>query len=165
MGYADEAIIKLRTEAELRERASSTDLSKVQVICGEEYPFAPRLFFDKRLELTAPQGMSPMPEELAAEKYLAAQKPQVILTNRDYTADITLNLLDGALEAAQAHLCLQKLKSTIRKAFPATLFFDEGQLDAVGASVSYMDFKSFSLGGPAYNIMFVSAICKGNVRK
>ena len=101
-----------------------------------------------------------MPEELATEKYLAAQKPQVILTNRDCTADITLNLLDGALEAAQVPLCLQKLKSTVRKAFPATLFFDEGQLDAVGASVAYMDFKSFSLGGPAYNIMFVSAICK-----
>ena len=95
MPYKDEAIIKLRAEVELRNRASSVDLNKEQIIYGEEYSFAPKQFFDKQLEFMVPQEFVPMPQDLVVEKYLAAQKPQVILTSRDFTVDITLNLLEG----------------------------------------------------------------------
>jgi len=158
MGYADEAIIKLRTGAELRNRASSIDLAREQIICGEEYSFAPAQFFEKRLELVVPQEFAPMPEDLAAEKYLSAQKPQVILTSHDCTVDITLNLLDGTLKTEQIPQCLQKLKGTIRKAFPATIFYEEEQFDSDDGSVASMDYKSYSMGGAIYNIMFVSVI-------
>jgi len=160
MAFTDEAIIKLRAEVEQRKWASNIDLSKEQILCGEAYQFVPKQFFDDRLELMVPESFSPMPEELVSEKYLSAQKPQVILTNRDYTIDITLNLLQDSLKEDQIPLCLQKLKNTICEVYPATLFFDEEQLDADGTVVAYMDFKSFSLGGPIYNVMFVSAICK-----
>ena len=159
MAYADETIIKLRAEVEQRNRETSIDLSKVQIIYGEVYSFAPNHFFDKRLVYVVPQKFSQMPEDLVAEKYLAAQKPQVILTSLDNTIDITLNLLEGKLKAEQIPLCLQKLKGAIRKAYPATLFYDEELFNESGVSVAYMDYKSFSLDGPVYNIMFVSVIC------
>ena len=158
MAYTDEAIIKLRAEVEQRKWESNIDLTKEQILYGEAYQFVPEQFSDQCLEIMVPKSFFPMPEELAAEKYLAAQKPQVILTNWDGTIDITLNLLEGSLKAEQIPLCLQKLKDTIREVYPATLFFDEEQMETDGTTVAYMDFKSFSLGGPIYNIMFVSAI-------
>jgi len=160
MAFTDESIIKRRAEAEQRKRESDIDLSKEQILYGEVYTFAPKQFFDDRLELMVPQEFSPMPEDIAAGKYLTAQKPQVILSNRDYTIDITLNLLEDLLKAIQIPLCLQKLKNTIREVYPATLFFDAELIETDAATVAYMDFKSFSLSGPVYNIMFVSAICK-----
>lgn len=159
MAFADEAIIKLRAEAEQRKWESNIDLTKEQVLYGEAYNFAPKQFFDDRLELVVPEEFSPMPEEMAAEKYLTAQRPQVILSNRDCTIDITLNLLEDLLKAIQIPLCLQKLKKTIREVYPATLFYDTELLETGHATVAYMDFKSFSLSGPVYNIMFVSVIC------
>jgi len=158
MTFTDEAIVKLRADVEQRKWASNIDLTKEQILYGEAYQFEPWQFFDHCLEIMVPQTFAPMPEELAAEKYLTSQKPQVILTSRDYTTDITLNLLDGELKAEQVPLCLQKLKDTIRGVYPATLFFDAERLDADGTTVAYMDFKSFSLGDPVYNVMFVSAI-------
>ena len=159
MAFADEAIIKMRVEAEQRKWESNIDLSKEQILYGEAYNFAPKQFFDDRLELMAPREFSPMSEEMAAEKYLTSQKPQVILSNRDYTIDITLNLLEDALLVEQIPQCLQKLKNTIRDVYPATLFYDAELIDTDGAPVAYMDFKSSSLGGPVYNIMFASALC------
>ena len=157
--YTDEAIIKLRAEIEQRKWASNIDLSKEQILYGEVYQFAETQFFDDRLALMVPREFLPMPEDLTAEKYLTAQKPQVILTNRDYTIDITLNLLEGDITEEQLPLCLQALKNAICEVYPATLFFDAEQMEAENRAVTYMDFKSFSLGGPIYNVMFVSVIC------
>jgi len=123
MNFMDEAIVALRAEVEQEKWASGIDLRKEQVICGEAYQFAPNQFFDNCLEIMVPQRFFHMPEEKIAEKYLTAQKPQVILTNQDYTIDITLNWLEGSLKAEQVPLCLQKLKNTICVAYPATLFF------------------------------------------
>jgi len=159
LNFIDEAIIKLRIDADIRGLPTSIDLARGQVICDTLYSFEAMQLFDKVLEIVLPQEFAPMPEGLAAKKYLASQKPQVIFTSRDYTTDITLNLLREALKPDQVLACLRKLRSTIQGAYPATLFYDEETLDAVGISVAYMDYKSFSLNGPIYNIMFVSAIC------
>jgi len=159
MAFTDEAIIKQRAEAEQRKRESHIDLTKEQILYGEAYNFMPKQFFDDRLEFLMPREFSLMPEHMAAEKYITAQRPQVILSNRDCTVDITLNLLEDLLKAIQIPLCLQKLKNTIHEVYPATLFFDAELIDTNNATIAYMDFKSFSLGGPVYNIMFVSAVC------
>lgn len=158
MAYIDEAIIKLRAEQEKRNWMINIDLSKEQIIYGESYLFEYRRFFDNQIELMIPHEFFSMPEDKAAQKYLTAQKPQVILSGRDYSVNITLNLLESTLKKEQVPLCLQKLKNTIRDVYPATLFYDNDQLDTEGSTVAYMDFKSFSLGGPIYNIMFVTAI-------
>jgi len=161
MAFKDELIIKLRADAEERDRVAHIDLSKEQILYGEPYQFAPRQFFDDYVELMVPESFSLMPEDAIAEKYLAKQKPQVILTDQDYTIDITLNLLaDDTLKPKQIPLCLQTLKSAIREAYPATLFYDEGQVDANGKTIAYIDYKSASFGGAVYNIMFASAIHK-----
>ena len=158
MAFADEAIIKRRVEAEQRKRESNIDLTKEQILYGEAYNFVPKQFFDDRLEFVVPREFSPMPEEMAAEKYLTAQKPQVILSNRDHAIDITLNQLEDSLKLEQIPQCLQKLKNTIRDVYPATLFYDAELIDTDDATIAYMDFKSFSLSGPIYNVMFVSRI-------
>lgn len=158
MAYTDEAIVKLRAEVEKRKWASNIDLKKEQILYGESYQFETRYFFDHRLSLMVPNDFSEMPEEVIAEKYLTAEKPQIILTNHDRSIDITLNLLQGTFQAEQVPLCLQKLRNTIREVYPATLFYDEELLYEKDMTVAYMDFKSFSLGGPIYNVMFVAAI-------
>ena len=159
MAYTDEAIIKLRAEVEKRKWASHIDLNNEQILYGEAYQFEQRYFFDSRVSLMIPNTFSEMPEDIAAEKYLTSQKPQVILSNHDYSIDITLNLLQGTLKTEQIPLCLQKLKNTIREVYPATLFYDEELLSEEDITVAYMDFKSFSLSGPVYNVMFVTSIC------
>ena len=158
MAYIDEAIIKLRTKEEQKNWMSTIDLTKEQILYGESYHFTQRLFFEDILELLVPEAFFPMPEDIAAQKYLSAQRPQVILTNHGYTIDITLNLLEGTLKDEQVHLCLQKLQNAIREAYPATLFYDVEQMDLDGLTLAYMDFKSFSLAGPLYNVMFVTAL-------
>lgn len=158
MSYLDEAIVKLREEQEQREREWKVDLSKEQIIYGETYQFVLTQFFEDCLELMIPQEFIPMPEEQVENKYKMEQKPQVIMTNQNYRIDITLNLLEETITIEQIPLCLQKLKNTINEVYPATMFFEEEQKEVNNTSVAYMDFKSFSLGGPIYNVMFVSKI-------
>jgi len=159
MTYTDEAIIRLRTAEEQKERITHIDLSE-EILYGETYRFAPRQFFEDRLELMIPEHFSPMPEKKIAEKYITVSKPQVVLTNGDYTINITLSLLKGTLRDEQVHSHLQTLQGAIREVYPATIFYDHRQLKPSEMPISYMDFKSFSLSGPIYNMMFVAAFAK-----
>ena len=159
MAFTDETIIKLRVEAEGRSKASNIDLSNELVIYGETYRFAPGYFFDGQIELMVPDTFSVMPDEVATEKYPTKQRPQVILTNSNHTIDITLNLPEDFLKPEQVPMSLQIMKSAIREMYPATLFYDEGRIEKDDKNIVYMDFKSTSLGGAIYSIMFASSVC------
>lgn len=157
MSYLDEPIVTLRSEVESAHK-STVDLTRTFVIYGETYSFENREFLGGELHMTVPATFNDMPEAVIAQKYLSAEKPQVVLTNFDHIVDISLNRLHTNADTEKLSGYMQQVKRTLSRVNPSILFFEAKEIGGVNVPVHTMDFKSFSLAGPVYNLMFLSAL-------
>lgn len=67
-------------------------------------------------------------------------------------------LLKSNADRESLPVYLQRIKYTLGRVNPSTLFFEEEQIESVNLSVMVLDFKSFSLSGAIYNLMFLTEV-------
>lgn len=158
MEYVDEAVIGLRNDKTGKQHTSTVDITGQYTVYGETYTFSQQQLFDGKLNITLPSGFEPITEHIAEKKYLYAQKPEVTFTGASGRVDLSLNLLKTAVRSEQLPTYLQKVKYMLRRTNPSILFFEIEQIKAVNSVALAMDFKSFSVGGPVYNLMFVTLL-------
>lgn len=158
MDYLDESIVGIRMKQESEVRIKSLDLSKKQVIKGNVYAFEEKCFFDGRMGIMLPEEFLSMPEDIRDQKYLFAQRPEILLTNSDFSIDFTLSMLNIKLAADQLNPYLQTVKQSIQRVYPAVMFYEQEHIETINTAAEIMDYKSFSLDGSVYNLMFVTVI-------
>lgn len=148
MKYLDKEIVRLRNEQK-KSRYINTVTGMYAgnvLITFERTEIFPGIF------VRLPEGFGDMDANLASKKYPSDHRPQVIRTDDNGEVNFTFNLFHETISSDQMEGTLDQFKILIQMAQPANQFMDGGALKGE-ASGSWMDFKSYSLDGPLYNII------------
>lgn len=154
--HLDEIIVYIRNQQEKEVRKIHGNLNDGWLVNGNVYEFDSVLLFDNQVEVSLPKEFQLMPEDKLKEKYFAEQRP-VVWTDSTYLINFTFCLTEERFVSEATNPCVQTLKDAIRSVYPATVFYNDGQIEE-NKRIVFFDFKSFSLNGPVYNMMYLTEI-------
>jgi len=106
-------------------------------------------------EIMVPDYFEPLSEPDINKRFVSEQPPQAVLANmsRDESLSFSFFTSESGLseEAAQ-------LKSALSTLYPTNTFYEQGVVQSESGPVSWFDYKSPSLRGERYNLLFLFAL-------
>lgn len=151
MGY-DETVIKLKNAY----KTETVGTVEEGIYIKEKlYLFEKLPILEGRLQVYLPKEFKIMPIELAKLKYPSEQRPPVIYMDDTTVLNFGFSTLPVPSVAEQAEELRDTLKSVCQKAFPANAFFEKGLYQLNEGKLSWFDYKSHTVDGPMYNVMYV----------
>lgn len=151
--YIDKTIVYLKNKKEDNNRKKTIDLTKGIMINKENYCFEQKRILNSKVSFFLPTGFFLMGEEAIKEKYPSLQRPNIILTNYDKSINFTFSIITDRKQ--DIFFTKQAIKQAIKAVYPSNLFYEDGIFEHQNSRVCYFDFKSFSLDGQIYNMMFI----------
>lgn len=158
MEHEDEKIIAMRN-AEKRKQYTSIETG---FYVGDELiKFAECRLFDDRMSIMLPDGFTDMSLEDAKKKYPSENRPQIIKTDSDGSVNFTFSRFEQPMQADQIKDTVDDLRLMLRKAHPANLFIEDGQVEFESTICRWFDFKGYTINGTIYNVLFVAPVENG----
>jgi len=156
MSYADEKILKAINEIEKQEVKKLEDGIEIDDIL---YTFSEQFFFDNRVSIMAPDQFIEMPQKLAEIKYPSANRPKIILTDKETGGhNVTLNLVENPGADDFMSELVKGVKSIIKKTQPSNIFYEEGIEKINGKNVGWFDYKGFAIDTQIYYFQFFAGV-------
>lgn len=150
MSY-DENIIKLKNAY----KTETIGTVEEGIYIKEElYEFEKRSILDGRITAYIPKQFVDMPLDLAKIKYPSEQRPKVIYMDSTTTINFGFQSLEVPSVAEQAEEIRDTLRTVCQKTFPANVFYDKGTFELGDTKLSWFDYKSHTVDGPMYNVMY-----------
>ncbi len=110
--------------------------------------------FNEMIYMDMPVMFTEMSIERIKERYTVEPRPQIIYADESGKINFALNMLELKISDLQTYA--YKIRESIRMVHPNTLFYDEDFItDQDNKSIQCFDFRSSSLEGPTYNVMYL----------
>lgn len=110
--------------------------------------------FNEMIYIDMPITFTEMPVERIKERYTVEPRPQIIYSDESSRINFAFNLLEERISDLQLYAF--KIRESIKMVYPNTLFYEEDFLAAQdNDSIQCFDFRSSSLEGPTYNVMYL----------
>lgn len=153
--YADEQIRYVINQVEAEERYNSQNIYEGITIQEKQYEFQEMGFFDDKLKMQIPTNFVDMPLELAAIKYPASDRPQIIKTDENGSINITMNLLPHKIGDENIPKLKEGIEGVIKTLHPTYLFFEDGVETVSEKTIGFFEFKSSTRDTSLFNVMFI----------
>jgi len=109
------------------------------------------------LIIRLPENFSQLSNSEAKQRYASEFRPEVIYSDNTKNVNFAFNLLHNKNINLPAFL--SKFIESIKLVYPNTLIYEEDNLisDIEGCDIRYFEFRTSSLEGPIYNIMYLAS--------
>ncbi len=154
--YMDRLILALRQKY-MEEQSVHDAVGEEISIGGHKTALYRESLFEGKCSMLFPENLRDMPYPDVTVKYPGTNRPQIIKTDRDGSASITLGILpienaDGDGEVFEK---LKKIRRDMKKVWKQNAFYDMGEVQAQEITVAWMDFRTFTLTGSLYCMIFI----------
>lgn len=107
------------------------------------------------LIIKIPEHFSQLTDEEAKKRYASESRPEIIYSDITGSVNFAFNLLHN--QVLDLPVYLSKFIASITLLYPQTLVYDENMLVSAheGHDIRYVEFRTSSLEGPIYNIMYL----------
>lgn len=105
-----------------------------------------------------PEEFRIMPEAIAKIKYLAQNKPQVILTNDTATVDYKFTYIYEIVGEDVLEELIKQTKINLRRIYTGIQYFEEQIVVVNGTRLGWFEYTSPAIDGILYNISFFTWI-------
>lgn len=95
-----------------------------------------------------------MPEPIVQIKYPSENRPQVILTNDDYTVDFKFSYIEEEIDPDLLKDLMRQTKLNLGKIYTSIQYFEEEITTWEGIHLGWFEFTSAADGDTLYNIVF-----------
>ncbi len=155
--YGDEDFIYLMNNMEDEDDEIETDLVRIplgrnEVVCKEI------VVSDFKFTMLLPKDFQEMEKEKAKLKYPSEFRPQVILTNKEGTINLTFSRQNELLFDEQVEELRDAIKDIIMKDYNNTAIIESDIIKIEEKPVAYFDFISNAIDSNVYNVIFVFSL-------
>ena len=118
-----------------------------------------RSLLSNKIEMLVPKDFKEMSKEMIAFKYQGNNKPTFVLTNKEATVNIAMNILEGSpADSSVIENYETAVKNSFKNSFPDARWIDDGITTVNGKKTGYLKLITKALDQPIYNCLFITDI-------
>ena len=153
MKHLDEFILKSKHEANEKSISDSFEAGGQVYINNMQYNFIRIKLWNDQISMLFPDTYHELNSEKADIKYPYKKRPDIILSLPNDEIDLVLSfVLDAGNDLTNSG---KDIMNAMNQAFPANLNYEQGIFNRGKQKIFYFDFRSFSMNGSSYNVMFL----------
>lgn len=113
--------------------------------------------FTEQISICFPEHFYELSAEKIKERYATEPRPHTVYSNEDGNINFGFHLLQE--KNINLPIYLSRLKDAIRMVYPNILVYEEKsiELEQKNCELYYFDFRTSSLEGPIYNILYLAS--------
>ncbi|WP_236896144.1 MULTISPECIES: hypothetical protein [Clostridium] len=150
----DEKILDFLNQMERREEIRNICNGNPIKIGNRYYEFEEKCFFDNKLKIYIPKDFEEMPLETRKLKYPSENEPDIIKCDEKGNICITLKIIDRILDENKVEELKDGMKEGMKNTNPIDVFYEDGVLKVDSQNIGFIEFKSYTMDGPIFNLMF-----------
>lgn len=114
-----------------------------------------RYLFYQQVSICFPENFYELSAEKVKERYSIEPRPSILYSDETGTINFGFHLLEG--QNISLSISLSKIKDAIKMVYPNTLIYEEETISSEQKNyeISYFDFRTSSLEGAIYNILYL----------
>lgn len=113
-----------------------------------------RCLFNGTIFMDMPVAFTELSDKKIKERYTVDPRPRIVYSDESGKINFTFNMLNEKIPDLQLYVF--KIRESIKMVYPNTLFYEEDFFaDPDNVSIQYFDFRSSSLEGSIYNVMYL----------
>lgn len=110
--------------------------------------------FHQQISICFPENFYELSAEKIKERYAMESRPSILYSDETKTVNFGFHLLEK--QNISLPIYLSKIKDAIKMVYPNTLLYEEATIlsEQKNYEILYFDFRTSSLEGPIYNILY-----------